>query len=236
MKCNPRLLPPTSSTNVNQIPSKNGQRCRWPRFFLKYFGNRRNFSENLMLTRLSPDSITGCALLADDELAVGSRTLIATSQKSKANNQSKMQIEKMKKNKISKMIYSAAIILAVVIGHIAMADTQSDPFMPQSGGTGSGCPGIFTGMAKMTNNTGTFWITPPANTTNGILTDGSGFGSPYTSVACVKNKSTGASWCDTNSVTFPVTSNTQYSLTIYVKSPLPPPTNGQPVFIQVTWK
>ncbi|MDR3460006.1 MAG: hypothetical protein P4N60_21475 [Verrucomicrobiae bacterium] len=141
----------------------------------------------------------------------------------------------MNKNTSSRSSFVAALALASFAVCAAWADNQMVPFTPQSGGTGSGCPGLYTGTAKMTNSTGSFWITPPANATNGILTDVSGFPAPYTSVACVKSR-TNLTWCQTNSVSFPATNSTSYLLTIYVKSPLPPPTNGQPMNIQITWQ
>ena len=114
---------------------------------------------------------------------------------------------------------------------------QNQPFTPQNGGTSSGCPGKWTGSAKMTNTLdGTIWIKPPTNAISGTLTDVSINASNYVSVACVKRLSDTMKWCDTNSVTFPVTNTAKYSLTIYVKSPLPPPTNSQPIDIQVTWQ
>lgn len=120
---------------------------------------------------------------------------------------------------------------------LALADQQAIPFTPQNSGTGSGCPGTWTGYARMTNTTdGTLWIKPPTNAISGTLTDASGFVSPYVSVAYVKRKSDFVTWCGTNSVNFPVTNTAKYALTIYVKSPLPPPTNGQPLDIQITWQ
>jgi hypothetical protein len=111
--------------------------------------------------------------------------------------------------------------------------TQCDPFTKKSGGSGSGCPGVYTGYAKMTNSTGSIWITPPAGTTNGIFTDASGLPAPYLSVAWVKSNNL-MTWCNTNSVTFPASSSHQYQLTVYVKSSTP--TNGQPMNLQVTWQ
>jgi hypothetical protein len=144
-----------------------------------------------------------------------------------------LQKKNMKKNKTSKIIYAAAVLMVGVIGHIAMADTQVIPFTPKSSGTGGGCPGIYTGFATMTNSVGTFALTPPTNATSGTFTDTSGFGAPYVSVACV---TCGLSkWCDTNSVTFPATNSLKYSCTVYVKSPLPPPTNGQSISLQIVW-
>jgi hypothetical protein len=140
----------------------------------------------------------------------------------------------MKNNKFSKITCAAILVLVGLAGFVSLADNQMIPFTPQTV-SGTGCPGAYTGFAKMTNSTGSFWITPPTNTTTGTLTDISGFSAPYTSVACVKSR-TGLNWCETNSVSFPATNSTSYTLTICVKSPLPPPTNGQPVNIQITWQ
>ena len=113
---------------------------------------------------------------------------------------------------------------------------QSVGFKATPGGSGTGCPGAYTGFARMTNSAGTFLLTPPTNTIRGTFTDASGFAAPYISVAWVARSGGFLTWCDTNSVTFPVTNGAQYSLTVYVKSPLPPPTNGQPMTLKVTWQ
>ena len=113
-------------------------------------------------------------------------------------------------------------------------ETQCDPFTAQTGGSGTACFGAYTGFAKMTNGA-SLWFTPPTNATSGTLTDASGFAAPYVSVAYVKRNDYVA-WCGTNSVTFPATSSKTYQLMVYVKSPLPPPTNGQPMNLQITWQ
>lgn len=130
----------------------------------------------------------------------------------------------------------AVAAIAGLMACAAVADQQNIPFIAQSGGSGSGCPGTYNGFAKMTNSAGTFWITPPAGTTSGTFTDASGFASPYVSVASVVRKSDNVKWCYTNSVTFTATNTQQYSLTVYVKSTLPPPTNGQPMTLQINWQ
>lgn len=141
------------------------------------------------------------------------------------------------KTKASQTICASLIVLAGFAACIAWADQQTIPFTPQNSGSGSGCPGTWTGYAKMTNTTdGTLWIKPPTNAISGTLTDVSGFAAPYESVAYVKRQSDLKTWCDTNSVTFPVTNTTKYQLIIYVKSTPPPPTNGQPMNIQATWQ
>ena len=143
----------------------------------------------------------------------------------------------MEKQKSTLLTFAAVVGLLLIAGsNTVRADTQTIPFTATGGGSGSGCPGTYTGYAKMTNGSGTFWITPPAGTTNGTLTDASGFAAPYVSVAVVKRKSDQFAWCGTNSVTFMATNTQQYALTVDVKSTLPPPTNGQPMTLQITWQ
>jgi hypothetical protein len=96
---------------------------------------------------------------------------------------------------------------------------------------GSGCPGGMYGFVRMTNSVGSIWLTPPAGTTLGVLSDISGYPPPYSSRAVVEQRSNGVSWCDTNSVTFPATNSTSYMLVIVVKT-TPPPTN---VIVQLQW-
>jgi hypothetical protein len=141
----------------------------------------------------------------------------------------------IKQIKINIGCFIAVLALTGLATSLAWADIQSDSFTKQSGGSGSGCPGAYTGFAKMTNDTGGIWITPPANTTSGTLTDASGFSAPYVSVATVVRKSDLMIWCDTNNVTFPATNDTSYELFVYVKNTPPPPTNGQPMNLQITW-
>ena len=143
-------------------------------------------------------------------------------------------------NKNTKLKIAKTLTLLALAGFtacIALADTQTEtiPFTQQSGGSGSGCPGAYTGLAKMTNSAGTFWITPPTNTTSGTLTDVSGFPAPYVSVAYVKRNDL-TPWCGTNSVTFPATNSKTYALTVYVKSTTTPPTNGEPMTLQIIWQ
>lgn len=143
----------------------------------------------------------------------------------------------MEKQKSTLLTFAAVLgLLLAASADRVLADTQTIPFTATAGGSGSGCPGTYKGYAKMTNSSGTFWITPPAGTTNGTLTDASGFSAPYVSVAVAKRKSDSFIWCGTNSVTFTATNTQQYALTVYVKSTTPPPTNGQPMTLQITWR
>jgi len=140
----------------------------------------------------------------------------------------------MKKNKTSLKV-CAMFIVAGFMTCVALADMQTVCFITKSV-SGSGCPGSYSGYGKMTNGIGGFWITPPANATSGTLTDASGFPSPYVSLAYVMRRSDQVSWCGTNSVTFPATNSTTYQLMVVVKNTPPPPTNGQPMNLQIIWE
>jgi hypothetical protein len=142
----------------------------------------------------------------------------------------------MKKHNLAGVVCGFAVFTLIGLAtSMVKADNQIQPFTPKPGGSGSSCPGTYFGWVKLTNGTATslYW-TPPTNATSGTLTDVSGYGSPYVSVACVTSTAMG-SWCGTNSVTFPVTNSAKYTLTIYVKSS-PPPTNGQPISASITWQ
>jgi hypothetical protein len=136
-----------------------------------------------------------------------------------------------------KIICAAAVILAGLMACIASEQTQSDvPAMGEV--TGTGCPPTYYALARMTNSAGQFWLTPPAGTTNGIFMDVSGFPKPYASSTQVIRRSDLNPWCatGTNGVSFPASSSTSYSMAVYVTSKTPPPTNGQPLVLQVTWQ
>ena len=141
----------------------------------------------------------------------------------------------MKKNKILKIICASSLVLAGVFCLAAHAETQGDK-ASISHGTNDSCGGTYYAVVKMTNSTGSVWIIPPTNSSSGTFTDVSSFGSPYSSVAMVTRFSDKVTWCGTNSVTFPATNSNRYSLTVYVTTPTPPPTNGQPVALQIQWQ
>ena len=103
------------------------------------------------------------------------------------------------------------------------------------GGQGSDCPGPFTGYSIMTNSAGSIWITPPAGTTHGILTDISGYPAPYASVASVMRKSDLMTWCAGNYVDFPVTNGDRFQLKMFVVSAMPTNTPVNLV-LQIQWQ
>ena len=127
---------------------------------------------------------------------------------------------------------AVSLALTSLTACVALAEIQSDKALSAIGN--NACAGNFNATAKMTNSTGGSWLTPPAGKTNGTFADASGFAVPYKSVVLVTRKSDLATWCATNSVTFPASSSASYSLAVYVTSTLPPPTNGQPMALQVT--
>jgi hypothetical protein len=144
-------------------------------------------------------------------------------------------------NKKMKWNIGSAITTLVFAGFAVCAvrggNTQSIPFTIGTGGTNTiPCPGPYYGYAKMTNSTGTLWFIPSNSVSSGTLTDESAFGSNYVSVACVLRRSDLSVWCGTNSVTFPATNADSYSLTVYVKNLPPPPTNKQPLNLQILWQ
>lgn len=141
---------------------------------------------------------------------------------------------KLKIAQLLTLLILVSLTACVNLTTTSISGTQCIPFTVHSGGSGSGCPGIYTGFAKITNGAGTFSITPPANATSGTLTDMSGYPSPYVSVASVVC-SDFTPWCDTNSVTFPATNSKTYKLTVYVKNAQPPMTNGQPMTLDIQW-
>jgi len=135
------------------------------------------------------------------------------------------------KHKIRSIITLLAVT-GLMVG-VAWADNQMIPITLQSG-TGTGCVGSFVGYAKMTNSSGSVWITPPANTTTGTFADESSFDSNYVSIATVVCLTNPAPICGSNNVTFKASSKAKYELVVYVKSS--PPTNGEPLNLQITWQ
>ena len=131
----------------------------------------------------------------------------------------------------------AALVLTGCATNVGIQGTTTEciPFTVQTV-SGSGCPGAYNGLARMTNSDGTFWISGTnASGSTGTFTDVSSFAAPYASVVQVVRKSDNTKWCAANSVTFPVASTAKYSFTVYVKSPVPPPTNSQPITLQLVW-
>jgi len=140
------------------------------------------------------------------------------------------------KNWVARTAGTAALVLMGITCGMASQLTQGDP---SSVGQvdGSGCPGTYYAVAKMTNSTGSFWLTPPSGTTNGIFKDVSGFPPPYSSSVQVGRRSDQMTWCSNGAsgVSFPASTSTSYSMAVYVTSKSPPPTNNQSLTLQITW-
>jgi hypothetical protein len=133
--------------------------------------------------------------------------------------------------------YALVVALALAGGWAAVASVPLSQIVAPyvaSGGQGSDCPGPFTAYSIMTNSTGSVWITPPAGTTNGILTDLSSFPAPYASVASVMRKSDLMTWCAGNYVEFPVTNGDKFQLKVFVISAVPTNT-PLALTLQIAW-
>jgi len=132
-----------------------------------------------------------------------------------------------------KITLAAILAAAALAGNMVEADQQV--VRTVLGQNPSPCGGTSYATATMTNSSGTHWITPPNGTHTGTFTNASGLGAPFSCALSVVRKSDQYSWCDTNSLTFPAT-NSSYSMTVYVTSVPPPPTNNQPMTLEVIWK
>ena len=143
--------------------------------------------------------------------------------------------------KTSKFVCAVAVMLAGFVGYGAFGGPTTQTECPSATLTTNTIPNIGTyyAMAKMTNTTApySFYVVPPTNTQTGTFQDVSGFPAPYSSSLMVTRKIDGVKWHtnNNNSITFPAT-NSSYLLTVYVNTTPPPPTNGQPVTLQVTWQ
>lgn len=118
---------------------------------------------------------------------------------------------------------------------VVQADEVRTAFTKSNGTLTPPCPGAFEGFTKLTNSTGGFTFIPPTNITSCTVTDISGLGVTYTSAIVAVRMRDFTAWCGTNAVTFPVSSTDTYKFTAYIKSPIPPPTNGQTLDFDVIW-
>jgi len=111
---------------------------------------------------------------------------------------------------------------------VALADTEF--IKPVIGRGSSSCGGTYYAYAKITNSTGSAWITPPTNTiTTGIFSTTNQNGS-----VMVTRKKDLVTWCSTNSVTFPATNSTSYQMTAYITQSNSIPTNG--INLNIVWQ
>jgi len=126
------------------------------------------------------------------------------------------------------------LVLAAFTALVAVAENQND-----GAATGQGTPpcggSTYYAKVRMTNSSGTFWLTPTGNVSSGTFTNATGSGPAC--VLSVIRRSDGNPWCSNNThgVIFPATNATSYSLTVYFTSQTPPVTNGQPFNLKVTW-
>lgn len=139
----------------------------------------------------------------------------------------------MKNHQSPKLAILAALVLAAVTALVAVAENQ---YVGVVTGTGTPpCGGTtYYALAKMTNGTGTFWLTPTGNVSSGTFTNATGSG-PSCVLSVTRRDTT--QWCSNNThgLVFPATNATSYSLMVYVTSQTPAVTNGQPFNLKVTW-
>lgn len=148
----------------------------------------------------------------------------------------------MNKFKTFQILCVAAVVTAGCMYHGAVAQqstTEQQTDMATTGTNVNPFIGINYACARMTNGSTTniYSIQPPSNAVSCLFQDVSGFSGFYTSSLVVMRKSDGFPFYtnNNNSLIFPVTNKTTYTFTVFVKSPLPPPTNGQSMVLQTTW-
>jgi len=110
---------------------------------------------------------------------------------------------------------------------------------PIQAGTGTkSCPGAYTGWVTFKNTSGSSWWTPATGATNCTITDLSrgNYNPPYIPVVQAVDNITLASWCGTNTVSFPVTGSHKYQFTTFIKNPMPPPTQGDALTLDILWQ
>ena len=97
--------------------------------------------------------------------------------------------------------------------------------------------GSYYGIEHYTNGAGSFTITPSNGVSSFTFSDISGIPAPYNSWAIGFDKITGGHFPTnnvfTNTVTFSVISSHTYNLTVFIKNPPPPPTNGQAITLKL---
>jgi hypothetical protein len=137
----------------------------------------------------------------------------------------------MKKN-VGSII--AALTVGGFMAGVALADQEGIPIIFQ-GGTQPGV-GSYTAMARWTNGAGATWIAPPTNTTSVTFADLSSYGSNYVSVATITPFIHPIMCSNSSSITISLTGVPKYEFTVYIKSPVPPPTNGQTLNLELNWQ
>lgn len=144
-----------------------------------------------------------------------------------------------KKLKTSKIAFVAALLLAGFMHVCAFAQQYTQKQFDLAALSTNINPklGTYYAIAQMTNSAGTYWITPSNGVSSCTFQDVSGFPPPYTWAAMVQSRNFHQFVATNNTpLTFPATNTMSYTLTVYVTSPLPPPTNGQALTLQAQWQ
>ena len=147
------------------------------------------------------------------------------------------------RNQIMNILKTSTICAAAITAvgcaglGVAQQSTQTE-ILPATMGTGSNTYiGTYYAMVKATNSAGSILISPTNGVQSCTLQDISGYPAPYSSSLVATRKSDGHCWYtnNNNSLTFPVTNGINYTMCAYVNSMPPPPTNGQPITLQIQW-
>jgi hypothetical protein len=145
---------------------------------------------------------------------------------------------KMNKNKTLKTLSIVGIITAGFMHCGALAQSSMIQPLPPIMIPGSNSyAGAFYAYVKGTNSSGGFSITPSIGVQSCTVSDVSGFPAPYSSCVIASRRDTGHTWYTNQncSLIFPVTNTLSYTIMLYVTSVPPPPTNGQPLMLQIAW-
>jgi hypothetical protein len=102
-------------------------------------------------------------------------------------------------------------------------------------GPASSCVGPYRLYAKFKNGSSS-WFTAPSGCNSCRITDLTPLAKPpyFVKVEAVE-ASTLRSWCDTNSVAFPVVPGRKYQFSTYVINTAPPPSTGDILTLSYTW-
>ena len=144
----------------------------------------------------------------------------------------------MNKNKTLKIVTLIGLVMAGLMHCGALAQSTMVEPLPATMITGSNTyAGAYYATVRATNISGGLWLMPSNGVQSCTVADTSGLPSPYASSLVVSCKN-GAHMYSTNqncNLIFPVTNTTSYSIMLYVNSVPPPPTNGQPLTLQIMW-
>jgi len=144
----------------------------------------------------------------------------------------------MIKNKTLKIATALGLFAGGFIHSDALAQSCIVEPLPATMSSGSNSyAGSYYAFVRATNSSGGLWIVPSNGVQSCTVSDISGFSAPYASMLIAARKDGAHTWYTNKncSLIFPVTNTISYSINLYVTSVPPPPTNGQPLTLQIMW-